>query len=391
MDNGFQTNNPDLGAYVDQIRDALKNNRPLAFLSPAAKSALGKYVSKELLNKNSNVPLEDLFRLRTALTSEYRADYGFADPFAGVGDSLSSFSFEDFLRNSEKLESAGFNSTQLTSDNGGSGANATFRVVHRPSGQVFFVKREKLSRQYRPDERGLVGEVEANTVMNALEMVGIPSVRGSLEDKDIIIMSRAGATLPLADVARNGVYLTTYGIADADGNMYVSDNQGSFIDDLRNPEDIVNMAIVDMLGAGQDRHDANWMAAFDSTDNRLLIFPIDNSLMAIDKSDSSIENFLTSMWEDAGEVYNEAMPRFIRSAGEKRAAEIFMNQVRKLITNLDNPLFQPKGEELAALIDKWGTYDAFKDELKKRLTTLVTSGSSENNALINSMKMSYWR
>jgi hypothetical protein len=85
------------------------------------------------------------------------------------------------------------------------------------------------------------------------------------------------------------------------------------------------------------------------------------------------------------------MPRFIRSAGEKRAAEIFMNQVRKLITNLDNPLFQPKGEELAALIDKWGTYDAFKDELKKRLTTLVTSGSSENNALINSMKMSYWR
>jgi hypothetical protein len=69
---------------------------------------------------------------------------------------------------------------------------------------------------------------------------------------------------------------------------------------------------------------------------------------------------------------------------------MFMNQVRKLITNLDNPLFQPKGEELAALIDKWGTYDAFKDEVKKRLTTIITPGSSENKALINSMKISYW-
>ena len=68
-----------------------------------------------------------------------------------------------------------------------------------------------------------------------------------------------------------------------------------------------------------------------------------------------------------------------------------MNQVRKLVKNLENPLFQPKGEELAALIDKWGSYDAFKDALKTRLTTIVTPGSAENNALINSMKMSYWR
>ena len=388
MDNSFQTNNPELGAYIDQIRDALKNNRPLAFLSPAAKSALGKFVSKELLNKDSNMPLEDLFRLRTALASEYRAENDYANPFGAIGDALAEFKLEDFYRNSDALQAAGFSATSLLGND--SGVNDTFRVTHRASGQVFFVKEEKLSRSWN-SARGLTSEVEANTIMNALEMMGVPSVRGSREDKDIIIMSRAGATLPLADVAQNASTMFSYGITDASGSTYISDNTGSFVDILKNPEDVINMAIVDMLGAGQDRHDANWMAAFDSTDNRLLMFPIDNALLTVDKDSSGIEDFFLGVWKDAGDVYTQAMARFVKSAGEARAAEIFMNQVRKLITNLDNPLFQPKGEELAALIDKWGTYDAFKDALKTRLTTIITPGSSENKALINSMKMSYWR
>jgi hypothetical protein len=185
--------------------------------------------------------------------------------------------------------------------------------------------------------------------------------------------------------------MMNYGITDANGDIFASDSGANFVDLLRNPADVFNMAIVDMLGAGQDRHDANWMAAFDKTDNRLFMFPIDNSLLTVDKTESGVEDFFISTWPDAGDVYEQAVPRIIRSAGEARAAEMFMNQVRKLITNLDNPLFQPKGEELAALIDKWGTYDAFKDEVKKRLTTIITPGSSENKALINSMKMSYWR
>jgi hypothetical protein len=226
--------------------------------------------------------------------------------------------------------------------------------------------------------------------MNALEMLGIQSVRGSSRDKDVIVMSQAGASLPLAAPVENASKMLARGIKDANGNVYKGEN-GSFVEALKNPEDIINMAIVDMLGAGGDRHDSNWMTAFDSTDNRLLMFPIDNALLTVDKNTSGIEDFFLSVWPDAGDVYAQGMPNFIKSAGEKRAAEIFMNQVRKLITNLDNPLFQPKGEELAALIDKWGTYDAFKDTLKTRLTTIVTPDSSENKALIKSMKMIYWR
>jgi hypothetical protein len=387
-DNNFQTNNPELGPYIDQIRDALKNNRPLAFLSPAAKSALGKFVSKELLNKNSSMPLEDLFRLRTALASEYRAENDYSNPFGAIEDALAGFTMDDFSGNSDALRAAGFNSKSLIGND--SGVNSTFMVTHEASGQVFFVKEEKLSRSWY-NARGLTAEVEANTIMNALEMMGVPSVRGSRADKDLIIMSQAGATLPLAAPAENASTMMNYGITDAEGDIYASDRSGNFVDELHNPEDVFNMAIVDMLGAGGDRHDANWMAAFDRTDNRLFMFPIDNSLLTVSKSTSGVEDFFISTWPDAGDVYQQAVPRIIRSAGEERAAEIFMNQVRKLITNLDNPLFQPKGEELAAIIDKWGTYDAFKDALKERLTTIVTPGSAENKALTNSMKISNWR
>jgi hypothetical protein len=392
MDNSFQTGNPELGPYIEQIRDVLRNNRSLASLSPAAKSVLNAFTSKEMLNKDSSMPIEDIFRLRTALMSEYRAENDYANPFGALERALSEVKMQTSRSTTtldmSALRAAGFKAQALTGDD--SGVNDTFRVVHEPSGQVFFIKKEQLSRSWN-SARGLTSEVEANTIMNALEMLGIQSVRGSSKDSDVIVMSQAGASLPLAAPAENASKMMTRGIKDANGNVFVGGDSGKFLDVLKNPEDIINMAIVDMLGAGQDRHDSNWMAAFDSTDNRMVMFPIDNALLTVDKTESGIEDFFISTWPDTGEVYNQVMPRFIKNAGEDRAAEIFMNQVRKLVKNLDNPLFQPKGEELAALIDKWGSYDAFKDALKTRLTTIVTPGSAENNALINSMKMSYWR
>lgn len=387
MDNEFQTNNPELGPYVEQIRDALRNNRPLGFLSPAAKSALSSFVSKEMLNKDSKMPMDDLFRLRTALAAEYRAENDFADSFAGVADGLADFSLDDFMTNSEALNAAGFKSESLSAAD--SGMNSTFKVTHKASGQVFFVKEEELSQRWN-GVRGLTNEVEMNTLMNALEMYGIPSIRGSRENRDVIIMSQAGATLPLLAQPINASNMLRNGIEDTNGSK-VYGTSGKFVDVLKNPEDILNMAIVDMIGINQDRHDGNWMVAFDNTDGRMLMFPIDNSLAHTNKEIDAIDDFLGFGWQDAGEVYQDAIPRLLELAGEERTKQMFLNQVQKLVTNLDNPLFQPKGEELAAIIDKWGTYDAFKDAMKARLTKILTPGSDENKALDRAMKKSYWR
>ena len=387
MDNEFQTSNPELSPYLEDVRDALRNNRPLGFLSPAAKSALSSFTSKEMLNKDSKMPMDDLFRLRTALAAEYRAENDFADPFAGIADALADFSLDDYQYDSEALNAAGFTAESLSAAD--SGMNSTFKVTHKASGQVFFVKEEELSQRWN-GVRGLTNEVEMNTLMNALEMYGIPNVRGSRENRDVIIMSQAGATLPLLAPPINASNMLRNGIEDAEGNK-VYGTSGKFVDVLKNPEDILNMAIVDMIGINQDRHDGNWMVAFDNTDGRMLMFPIDNSLAHTNKEIDAIDDFLGFGWQDAGEVYQDAIPRLLERAGEERTKQMFLNQVQKLVTNLDNPLFQPKGEELAAIIDKWGTYDAFKDAMKARLTKILTPGSDENKALDRAMKKSYWR
>jgi hypothetical protein len=387
MDNEFQTSNPELAPHIEQIRDALRNNRPLGFLSPVAKSALSRFISKEMLDKDSKMPMEDLFRLRTALASEYRAENDFANPFAGIADGLADFSLDDFMTNSETLNAAGFKSESLSAAE--SGMNSTFRVVHKPSGQIFFVKEEELSRRWN-GVRGLTNEVEINTLMNALEMYGIPSIRGSRENRDVIIMSQAGATLSLLAPPINASTMLSKGILGADGQIIEGDD-GEFVDVLKNPEDILNMAIIDMIGVNQDRHDGNWMVAIDNLDGRMLMFPIDNALAQTDKESDGIEDFLSFGWQDAGEVYQDAIPRLLELAGEERTKQMFLNQVSKLVTNLDNPLFQSKGEELAALISKWGSYDAFKDAMKARLTKIITPGTDESKALDRAMKKSYWR
>lgn len=387
MDNAFQSDNPELLPHMEAVRDALKNNRPLGFLSPAAKSALNSYVSKQLRDKNSKMPMDDLFRLRAALAAEYSADYDFADPFAGAGDALADFSIDDFANNSGALKEAGFTSAQLVGDE--RGQNRTFRVTHEPSGQVFFVKEETLARSWN-GARGVINEIEANTILNALGMHGIPDVRASRVDEDVFIMSQAGSTLSLQAPVMNADQMQYRGITTPDGSVRRYPG-GTHVDALANPEDMLSMAIVDMLGDSEDRHNANWMVAFDNANGQLRMFPIDHGLLTIEEDDDSIASFLSRHWPSAGDVYQASIPRLLELAGEARTKEMFLNQVDKLVKNLDNPLYQPKGEELAALIEKWGSYDAFKNAMKERLTRIMTPGTAENDGLNKAMKRSYWR
>ena len=49
-----------------------------------------------------------------------------------------------------------------------------------------------------------------------------------------------------------------------------------------------------------------------------------------------------------------------------------------------------RGEELAALIDKWGTYEAFRDAMTTRLKNLITDGTATNRELKSAMNLGYW-
>jgi hypothetical protein len=390
--NDFQVDSPGLSAYVDQIRNVIRNNDPLGKLSPDAKSALSKYVSAEMVNKDSKVKIEDTFKLRNALSAEYRADYAYSDPFE-VGEALSQFTFDDFQNDSAKIENAGYTYRELSVDQ--SGMNTTLEVTHVASGQVFYVKNEELSRNWN-NVRGITGELEMSILMNAMGMNGTYAVRGSDQEQDLIIMSRAGANLPIAIEPVNASSMLRYGLPSPDGEKYYGDDGKQFIKDLKNPEDLLRMSILDMLGDNKDRHDGNWMVAYDTTDNKLVMFPVDNSLAAVttdpETAEDQMYSFLAMEWrEDVGNVYQNNMPALVALAGKDRAYAMYVNEVQKVIDNIDNEIVKPKGGELAAIIDKWGTYEAFSNSVKNRLKDLITSGTKLNSELKSAMTLGYWR
>ena len=390
--NDFQTDNPGLSAYVDQIRNVIRNNDSLGKLSPDAKTALSNYISLEMVNKDSKIKVEDTFKLRNALTAEYRADHAYSDPFQ-VGEALTEFTADDFENDPAKIENAGYTYRELAVDE--SGMNSTWEVTHTASGQVFYVKKEELSRNWN-SVRGITGELEMSILMNAMGMNGTYAVRGSSQDEDLIIMSRAGANLPIAIEPVNASKMLRSGLPSPDGEKYYGDEPKKFIKQLKNPEDIIRMSILDMLGDNKDRHDGNWMVAYDTTDNKLVMFPVDNSLAAVttdpETAEDQMYSFLAMEWrEDVGNVYENNMPGLVALAGKDRAYAIYVNEIQKIIDNVDNELVKPKGGELAAIIDKWGTYDAFSTALKNRLKDLITSGTKLNSELKSALTLGYWR
>ena len=389
--NAFQTDNPQISAYTDQIRNALRNNDPLGKLSPDAKSALSSYVSAEMINKDSKVKIEDTFKLRNALNAEYMADHAYSDPFQ-VGAALTEFTSDDFENDQAKIENAGYTYRELAVDE--SGMNSTWEVTHTASGQVFYVKNERLSRDWN-SVRGITGELEISVLMNAMGMNGTYAVRGSTQDEDLIIMSRAGANLPIAIEPVNASRMLKYGLPSPDGEKYYGDSPKQFMKELKNPEDILRMSILDMLGNNKDRHDGNWMVAYDTTDNKLVIFPVDNSLSMIstdqEQAEDQMISFLGDEWrQDIGNIYQNNMPGLVALAGKDRAYAMYKNEVQKIVDNMDNEIVKPKGEELAALINKWGTYEAFKDAMVARLKNLITDGTALNRELKSALTLGYW-
>jgi hypothetical protein len=209
-------------------------------------------------------------------------------------------------------------------------------------------------------------------------------------------MSRAGANLPIAIEPVNASSMLRYGLPSPDGEKYYGDDGKQFIKDLKNPEDLLRMSILDMLGDNKDRHDGNWMVAYDTTDNKLVMFPVDNSLAAVttdpETAEDQMYSFLAMEWrEDVGNVYQNNMPALVALAGKDRAYAMYVNEVQKIIDNIDNEIVKPKGGELAAIVDKWGTYEAFSNSVKNRLKDLITSGTKLNSELKSAMTLGYWR
>jgi hypothetical protein len=384
--NEFADANPELAPYLDQIRDVLRNNRSLAVLSPAAKTALNRYTAGQLLKgEGRDATLQDIFKLRMALDAEFKAD----NPLAassdfGVGSQLLDVSIEDVSRDNLP----GFTVKRLGIYE--SGINDTYMVTHNDSGQVFYVKKDSYAAQYRIDGAG--AEVQADAMLRASGVAGYEA-RVSNVDPEIIVMQRAGAGIPLLGDPMTatkaiGNQLT---VNLPDGTTIRVDAK-NFMDLLHTPEDAVRVILVDLIISNMDRHNGNLLLAVDGTDTgKIRILPIDHALSSFSPDTEGMQFTVEELFDNRGDnLYGMAMPVLTERLKQEEILDLFRNEARIMMTQLDNPANLPTGKELDLIVKNFGSLDAYRAKIQERIDSLLSPGAEGYQAFLSALDPNYW-
>jgi hypothetical protein len=385
--NEFADANPELAPYIDQIRDVLRSNRSLAVLSPAAKTALNRYTAGQLLKgEGRDATLQDIFKLRIALDAEFKADNPLASSKDfGVGSQLLDVSIEDVRRNNVP----GFTVKELGVFE--SGVNDTYMVTHNDSGQVFFVKKDSYATQFEISGPG--AEVQADTMLRAAGVSAGYETRVSNVDPEILVMQRAGAGIPLLSVpmtAQNALG-NRMAINMPDGTT-IKVTPENFMDLLHTPEDAVRIMLVDLIISNMDRHNNNLLLAVDGTDKtRIRVLPIDHALSTFSPDIEGMQFTVQELFDgDSNKIYGMAMPVLTKRLKQEEVLDIFRNEARVMMQQLDNPANLPTGKELDLIIKNFGSIDAYRAKVQERIDALLKPGGEGHDMFLRVLNPRYW-
>jgi hypothetical protein len=387
--NEFQNKNPELGQYLVEIRDVLQNNRSLAVLSPAAKTALNTYVTKQLLTKEArDLPMQDIFQLRKALHAEAVADNPLlSSTDFGVGKELADATIEDVSKNKVK----GFDIKRLGMYE--SGYNETWLATHIASGQRFYIKKDDLATNYNIN--GPLSEIAATNIARGIGFEGAYNTLAGSSDPNVLVMQEAGATLPLGSelkVASKVYDGRTVTIVAIDGTK-VTFNADNFINKMHTPEDAVRVVLLDLLINNQDRHNGNILYALDGVDpSKIRIFPIDHSLssFALKPGDRNQYLFDAILGEGDGKIYDLTMPALTQAMKEEDLLALFRNEANNLRESLKDGNIQLSGKELEMVIAQWGNLNNYRAAINERLDAMLKPNGSAHSRFVRILKPSFW-
>jgi hypothetical protein len=384
--NEFADANPELAPYIDQIRDVLRSNRSLAVLSPAAKTALNRFTASQLLKEDRTVALQDIAKLRIALDAEFKADnplIGSKD--FGVGNQLLDVSIDDVSRNNVP----GFTVKRLGMYE--SGVNDTYAVMHNDSGQVFYVKKDSYAAQYQINGAG--AEVQADAMLRASGVVAGYEARVSNVDEEIIVMQRAGAGVPLLGEPMTAINAigNKLSINLPDGTTVKVDAK-NFMDLLHTPEDAVRVMLVDLIISNMDRHNGNLLLAVDGTDTgKIRLLPIDHALSSFSPDTEGMQFTVQELFDNNFDnLYGMAMPVLTKRLKQEELLELFRNEARIMMQELNNPANLPTGRELDLIIKNFGSVDGYRQKIQERIDSLLTPGNEGYQTFLSVLKPSYW-
>jgi hypothetical protein len=388
--NEFGNKNPELGQYLVEIRDVLQNNRSLAVLSPAAKTALNTYVTKQLLTKEGrDLPMQDIFQLRKALHAEAKADNPLlSSTDFGVGKDLANATIEDVSRNNVK----GFDIKRLGMYE--SGYNETWLATHIASGQRFYVKKDDLATNY--DINGPLSEIAATNIARGMGFEGAYNTLAGTTDPNVLVMQEAGATLPLGSELKvaSKVYDGSSGSLTALDGTKVTFNTDNFITKMHTPEDAVRVVLLDLLINNQDRHNGNILYALDGVDpSKIRVFPIDHSLssFALKPGDRNQYLFDAILGETGdGKIYDLTMPALTRAMKQDDLLALFRNEANTLRESLKDGNIQLSGKELDLVVAQWGSLDSYRAAINERLDAMLKPNGAVHSRFLNTLKPSFW-
>ena len=386
--NAFENKNPNLIPYLVEIRDVLQNNRSLAFLSPAAKTALNTYVTSQLLTKEGrDLQMQDIFQLRKALRAESIADNPLLNSTDfGVGTALASASIEDVSNNNVK----GFDIKRLGMYE--SGYNETWLATHTASGQRFYVKQDDLATSYGIN--GPVAEIAATNIARGLGFEGVYNAVAGVDNPNGIVMQEAGAALPLGSEVKvaSKVYDGYAGRMTAADGRTVSFNASNFVASMHTPEDAARIVLLDLLINNQDRHNGNILFALDGVDpSKIRVFPIDHSLASFAlRRGQEHEYQFDAILRESKDIYSLTMPALTKLMKEDDLLALFRNEANALRESIKDGNLQLSGKELQMIVTQWGSLNNYRAAINTRLDAMLNPNGDVHSRFLRILKPSFW-
>jgi hypothetical protein len=320
-----------------------------------------------------------------ALDAEFKAD----NPLAvskdfGVGTQLLDVSIDDVSNNRIPV----FTVKRLGMYE--SGINDTYAVTHNDSGQIFFLKKDSYAAQYQIDGAG--AKVQADAMLRATGVAGYET-RVSNVDPEILVMQRAGAGIPLLGepmTATNAIG-NKLSINLPDGTT-VKVDATNFMDLLHTPEDAVRVMLVDLIISNMDRHNGNMLLAVDGTDTgKIRILPIDHALSSFSPDTEGMHFTIQELFDSSNDnLYGMAMPVLTKRLKQEELLDLFRNEARIMMEQLNNPANLPTGKELDLIVKNFGSLDAYRAKIQERIDSLLVPGNEGYQSFLSVLKPSYW-
>ncbi len=324
-----------LQKWSRQVGDALLNGDSLATLPPLVKRDLKTMVNVVLADWKRNERAgwaysgmdADLDALNNALDAEIGLDFPAQRTLPQAGDALRDVSLADLQTAAGRGRAgavpgklADYKVKELTRGEGG--VNYTFKVTHKATGQVYFVKWDKIASQWQGQDpiHGANGERDPNKYLAAMGYNGIPGFERSRVEDAMIVMQRVGDNLDLVERPKNAAVARS---RPRSPEEYV---------DYRDP---IRLQMLDGLFGNGDRHDGNYQYAQRASDGKFYLIPVDNAFNAIARHGDNLRWDPMNGWSTPSDritgAYSGAYSRYLQKIHDRIGSERFKTLMTQLV------------------------------------------------------------